>query len=228
MPTPAQVCHTFKNEGNVLMDDQQNHPQSLPDAQGAAGRPALDPKGAARRRFTRLGAGATGVILTLHSQPGMAGDGSHCVTPSGFMSIRTTSASRTPQGNCSAHRSHGYWKNHPDEWETLAGIASGTKFGTVLAATGNYEGLAEVTLMDVLQPSHAIKAIDHGNVAMQTVTALLNARAASYAGLGTVLPESLVVEIWTQFAARGFYSPSSGAYIWNGELIVEYFESTFR
>jgi len=35
-------------------------------------KPALSAKGAARRRFTRVGTGAAGVLLTLHSQPGMA------------------------------------------------------------------------------------------------------------------------------------------------------------
>lgn len=209
------------------MDDRQNHSPAARDAQEGSRAPALDPHGAARRRFTRLGAGATGVILTLHSQPGMAADGLRCTTPSGFMSM-TTTASRGPQGVCSNNRSHGYWKTHADEWESRAGLSSGTKFGSVLAASGNYEGLAEVTLLDVLQPSHAIKAIDHQRVAMQTVTALLNARAAAYAGEPTVLPEERVLQIWNQFAAQGYYTPGSGTYIWDGALIAEYFESTFR
>jgi hypothetical protein len=33
---------------------------------------SLSARGASRRRFTRAGAGAAGVLLTLHSQPGMA------------------------------------------------------------------------------------------------------------------------------------------------------------
>lgn len=34
----------------------------------------LDARGRARRRFTRAGLGATGVLMTLASQPGMAAD----------------------------------------------------------------------------------------------------------------------------------------------------------
>lgn len=232
------------------MDKQAN--QATP-SQAAITLPPLDSKGAARRRFTRLGAGATGVILTLHSHPGMAADGLRCVTPSGFMSMKTTSASHSPQGICSGNRSHGYWKTHEDEWTDQAGVDTTTKFGEIFTATGNYEGLAQATLMDVLvRPSKDqndpkgpkgpkgskdstdatdwidIKAIDQNNVAMQTVTAFLNARMASRNGTPTVLPEHLVHEIWNQFVRQGYYSPSAGAFIWHGPMIAEYFESTFR
>lgn len=211
------------------MDNQPNH---ATPPQAATGTPLLDAKGAARRRFTRLGAGATGVILTLHSQPGMAAEGLKCVAPSGFMSMKTAAATTTslsPQGNCSSNRSHGYWKNHADDWARLAGVDHAAKFGNVFLATGNYEGLAEVSLMDVLtRPTKEIKEIDQSNVAMQTVTAFLNARVASLDGTPTVLPEELVQEIWGQYVRHGYYSPSTGAFIWHGAMIAEYLESTFR
>lgn len=204
-----------------------NHEQNPPAMRAAAGRPSLDPKGAARRRFTRIGAGATGVILTLHSQPGMAAmNNAMCVAPSGFMSM--TAASRSPQDSCSYNRSHGYWKNHPEEWKSRAGIDYGAKFGKIFRASGRYAELADVTLMEVMDPTPAIKAIDQNNVAMQSVAALLNARAAAYAGVPSVLPEESVMEIWNEFAAKGYYTPSSGASIWSGAQTAEYLESTFR
>jgi hypothetical protein len=206
------------------MDHQENQ-ASLPPA--TAGLPALDTRGTARRRFARLGAGtATGVILTLHSQPGMTAEGLRCETPSGFMS--RTPNSRSPQNACEYNRSHRYWKTHPEEWKSRAGVTPRTRFGRVFPTSGNYADLAGVTLMEVLDPSPAIKAIDAENVAMQTVAAYLNARAAQYAGQPNVLPEDRVLAIWTDFVTKGYYSPDLGATFWTGGQIAFYLESTFR
>jgi hypothetical protein len=182
----------------------------------------------ARRRFARAGVGATGVILTLHSQAGMPiFSKTLCKSPSGYMSMKPgTSAS--PQVSCSHNRSHGYWKNHADEWKSSAGMDSSTKFSKFFQCTGNYVGLADVTMMQVIDPSDVVKKIDHGNVAMQCVTALLNARVARNAGLPTVLPEDKLIEIWNQFVSQGFYTPVKGAMPWSGADIAAYLESTFR
>jgi hypothetical protein len=209
------------------MDDQEKNYAMSPDTQ-AVPPPPLDAKGAARRRFARAGAGATGVILTLHSQPGMATfSKSMCNSPSGYMSVKP-GASAKPAFSCSYNRSHGYWKNHPNQWQTLACMDSSTKFSKFFVCTGNYTGLADVTMMQVINPSKAIKAIDRNNVAMQCVAALLNARAARYAGIATVLPEDEVIEIWTKFATQGYYSPGDGMAPWGGAVIANYLESTFR
>jgi hypothetical protein len=50
------------------------NPAPIPESADlhAAPAPDLSAKGAARRRFAKAGAGATGVVLTLYSQPGMA------------------------------------------------------------------------------------------------------------------------------------------------------------
>jgi hypothetical protein len=209
------------------MDAQDKTTPLSPDTQ-ATPQPLLDPKGIARRRFARASAGATGVILTLHSQPGMATfSKSLCNSPSGYMSMKP-GASAKPQVSCSANRSHGYWKTHPNAWKTAAGMDSNAKFSSFFVCTGNYVGLANATMMQVIDPSRAIKAIDRNNVAMQCVAALLNARAARNTGIPTVLPEANVVEIWTQFATKGYYSPGAGMSPWSGAVIAAYLESTFR
>jgi hypothetical protein len=206
------------------MDQEKNSPVS-PDTQPV---PALDAKGIARRRFTRVSAGATGVILTLHSQPGMATYGkSVCISPSGFMSMPTNASAR-PQQSCSANRSHGYWKTHAEVWRMKTGIDPSAKFGKLFPCLGKYAGLNDVTLMQVINPSKAIKAIDKNNVAMQTVAALLNARSASFSGIASVLPEERVMDIWNQFVTKGYYSPGKGATPWTGPIIAAYLESTFR
>ena len=209
------------------MDDQQNNSPMSADTQATPQAP-LDAKGVARRRFARASAGATGVILTLHSQPGMATfSKTMCKSPSGYMSMKPGASAR-PQVSCSYNRSHGYWKTHENKWESLAGMSSKTKFSTFFRCTGNYIGLANVTMMQVIDPTQAIKRIDRNNVAMQCVAALLNARAARSAGLPTVLPADEVLEIWNQFVTRGYYVPVKGATPWSGAVIAAYLESTFR
>jgi hypothetical protein len=209
------------------MDTQDKTTPISADTQ-ATPQPLLDPKGIARRRFARASAGATGVILTLHSQPGMAAfSKSMCNSPSGYMSMKP-GASAKPQVSCSANRSHGYWKTHPNAWKTMAGMDSSAKFGSVFRCTGSYIGLGNVTMMQVIDPSKTVKAIDRNNVAMQCVAALLNARAAQQSGIRTVLPEDEVIEIWNQFVTRGYYAPTKGAEPWSGAVIAAYLESTFR
>jgi hypothetical protein len=209
------------------MDDQEKNSPMSPDTQ-AMTLPPLDAKGVARRRFARAGAGAAGVILTLHSQPGMAADVLSCASPSGFMSMKP-GASAKPQQSCSYNRSHGYWKTHESEWQAQTGMATTALFGTFFACTGNYVGLANVTMMQVIDPNDAVKAIDRSNVAMQCATALLNARASRIAGIPSVLPEAKVIEIWTDFATNGYFAPGgNGTTPWTGAQIATYLESTFR
>ena len=208
----------------------ENQEKNAPLSHGTQATPQapLDPKGIARRRFARASAGATGVILTLHSQPGMATfSKTLCNSPSGYMSMKP-GASAKPQVSCSYNRSHGYWKTHPNAWRTLAGMDPSAKFSSFFRCTGSYVGLAKVTMMQVIDPSSTIKAIDRNNVAMQCVAALLNARAAQQSGIRTVLPESEVIDIWTQFVTRGYYAPTAGAAPWSGAVIASYLESTFR
>ncbi|MGJ9418442.1 hypothetical protein ACHAC9_11850 [Massilia sp. CMS3.1] len=208
------------------MDTQEKN-SSLSSGNQLAPVPVLDAKGLARRRFTRASAGATGVILTLHSQPGMATYGqSVCISPSGFMSMKP-GASAKPQQSCSYNRSHGYWKTHAYAWKG-AGIDPTARFGKVFGCAGKYAGLADVTLMGVINPSKTVKAIDRNNVAMQCVAALLNARAARFQGIPSVLPEERLMEIWNSFVTKGYYSPGAGATPWSGAAIAAYLESTFR
>jgi len=214
----------------VDMEDQADRKPNMPEAQGPHDAPQLDARGAARRRFTRAGVGAAGVILTLHSQVGMAADELlPCASPSGFMSIKT--ASHNPQNSCTNNRSHGYWKTHSSAWMSSTGTSPDTRFGDVLAARGNYAGLADYTLMQVLaRPKEAseIKDIDRNNVAMQIVTALLNARSSARSGIPSVLPEDKVVAMWDEFTLTNGYKPTGSATPWTGAQIAGYLETTFR
>ena len=206
-----------------------NGTQEKQGATAAAAPGQLDARGASRRRFTRAGAGAAGVILTLYSQPGMASSANRaetCTTPSGFMSIK--GSSHDPNNTCSNNRSAAYWKANPGAWKARAGVVPETLFGDVLRAQGAYEGLKTVTLLQVLERPDAVAAIDTSFVASQAVTALLNARSARLAGTPSVLPEETVVTIWDEFALKNSYRPSRSARPWTGAEIAAYVQTTVR
>ena len=214
------------------MEDQEgrsvpaNEAQAAPEVQAV---PQLDARGAARRRFTRAGTGAAGVILTLHSQPGMATYGNYggiCASPSGFMSIKT--ASHNPQNSCSYNRSFIYWRDNAKSWYGRCGTRPDTRFVDVLSPRGAYAGLKDFTLLQIVQQTKEVRAIDRSFVALQVVTALLNARASQKAGIPSVLPEDQVVAIWDEFSLKGSYKPSGSAKPWSGLQVAAYLQTTFR
>ncbi|MEW6021288.1 MAG: hypothetical protein AB1807_04010 [Pseudomonadota bacterium] len=217
------------------MEDQEgrsapaNEAQPAPEAQAAHDVPQLDARGASRRRFTRAGAGAAGVVLTLHSQPGMATFGHYggvCASPSGFMSIK--SASHNPNNSCSNNHSYTYWRDNHRSWKSRCGTRPETRFVEVLAPRGAYAGLKNMTLLQILQQTKEVRAIDRSFVALQIVTALLNARASRNSGIASVLPEDKVVAIWDEFTIKGSYRPSGSARPWTGLEISAYLQTTFR
>jgi len=202
---------------------QETQAQAVPDA------PQLDAHGASRRRFTRAGAGAAGVILTLHSQPGMATYGHYggvCASPSGFMSIKT--ASHNPQNSCSNNRSFVFWRDNWKSWKSRCGVHPETRFADVLSPRNSYAGLKHFTLLQILQQTKEVRAIDRSYVALQIVTALLNARASEKSGIPSVLPEDKVVDIWDEFTIKGSYTPKGSAKPWTGLQLSAYLQTTFR
>lgn len=181
----------------------------------SAGQPrAISPQGAARRRFAKAGLGASGVIITLASQPGMAAN--VCAPPSGFLSGAW--ASQNPNSACFG-RSPGYWKNHPELWKSTMGDL---KFSKTFTVTSRTAALSPYTLFEVVDSATLPNDADKNNVAMHIVAALLNARFDKV----SVLPETRVREIWTEYSGTGFYTPSAGAAKWDGEQIVKYLKST--
>jgi hypothetical protein len=176
----------------------------------------LSAKGAARRRFARTSAGASGVLLTLTSQPGMASV--VCASPSGSLS-----------GNYASHHnksekcngvSPGYWKTHHSEWP------GGNSFGNSLfkltfPCTTRTAALRIYTCFDIVDPIKVANGADPDNVAMHMMATLLNVRS----GRITFLTELQVKAIWNSYTTSGTYTPSVGV-TWNGAQIVTYLKST--
>jgi hypothetical protein len=187
-----------------------------PGADSAGPQPqGISPQGAARRRFARTGLGASGIIMTLASQPGMAT--TVCRSPSGFLS--GIGASNSPANACYG-RSPDYWKNHPEEWKPR--LDGTLLFSSLFSCSGATAGLQNYTMFDIVDPARVAKGADKARVARHIVAALLNARYEKV----SVLPETRVREIWSEYASTDCYTPSAGAKKWNGREIVVYLRST--
>jgi hypothetical protein len=181
------------------------------DAAADAPRPAtLSPEGAARRRFTRAGVAASGVLLTLHSQPGMACE--VCTTPSGFLSGGLQSF-RGPEPVC-AGRSPSYWKAH--------GWPSGTNksqlYAKVFPCSGaNGKTYGTISQGAILEP----KSWDRYGIGRHLIACYLNVKA----GLSTFQTVPMLQRIWSEYQTKGYYTPTAGVR-WDGAKIVEYLQGT--
>jgi hypothetical protein len=185
---------------------------NLPDTNGASAHPEqLSQRGIARRRFTRAGAAASGVLLTLHSQPGMAAE--VCTTASGSLSGGLQSF-RGPRPTC-AGRSPGYWKN-TDSWP---GVLKTTPYSRVFACNArNFKTYGSVTLAEILVP----KKWDTFGVGRHLVACWLNVKAE----LSTFQTEEDLTRIWNEYARNGYYTPTAGVR-WDGDRIAQYLQSTY-
>ncbi len=160
-----------------------------------------------RRRFTKSGVAASGVLLTLASRPAL-GD-VVCKSPSGFLSGNQSSHGTPPicQG-----RSPGYWKEHVGSWP----VPPGTKFINVFHCSHS-SVYAKYTLLQLVNP----QSDDKNKLGMHLVAAFLNARM----GWTPFLKEETIIAMFTEWAATGTFSPTATVY-WNAAQIVDYLTAT--
>ncbi|TWI63002.1 hypothetical protein IP91_03842 [Pseudoduganella lurida] len=186
-------------------------PDANDDAlRGARDDAALSARGAARRRFARAGAAASGVLLTLHSQPGMACE--ICTTPSGSLSGGLQSFRGRPP--VCAGRTPDYWRTH--SWPT--GTSKTALYTKLFACSGAYaRTYGAVTQSAILEP----KAWDTYGLGRHLVACHLNVRA----GLSTFQTLAMLQAIWREYQARGYYTPTAGVR-WDGARIVDYLRGT--
>jgi hypothetical protein len=216
------------------MDIEQEH--------GAAGtaspaRPvetAMGRAGLSRRNFTRAGIGASGVLLTLASQPGMASE--ICTTMSGSMSggAQSTAVKAVAcAGRMPDYYKSGILKNvaavtNPATSMVDTGIQSAvgwpsqvspaTAFGSVFPCAGLNAGtFGKSTLGSVL--NH--ESFDTTNLGMYMVTTYLNI-VSGRIGFLTV---SALQNMWQDCQNYGYYSPTAGVK-WDASRIVTYLTGT--
>lgn len=189
--------------------------------------------GESRRRFTKAGLAASGVMVTLASRPVLG-----CTTtdaPSGFVSGDVSHRGQT-QGSCGV--SPGYWKNHTD-WpppmkpdagngkpsQNKHGLTGdnndGTLFSSVFDCTKSRSApYAAIAMSDLLDH----QAFDVSNLGMHCVAAYLNALA----GMTPFLPANEIVKMFNQWAATGYFYPlyPATSVKWDAAQIVDYLTKT--
>jgi hypothetical protein len=199
-----------------------------PGQSGAAGpaRAEIDAKGAARRRFTRTGAGAAGVIMTLVSQPGMADV--VCAAPSAVGSTTHKSHAPASESNCGLGGwSPGYWKQWdihrwPAPYKPVAkGGKPATLFSDVFTMGSYCANLKGKTLLDVLTPQICKHGDGQNLIAYYMVSTLLSAASGKIKFLKT----TDVTAIWNEYIGGLTFTPNAGATPWGPADLLFYLKS---
>lgn len=180
----------------------------------------LSAKGAARRRFTRAGAAASGVLMTLHSQPGMAAI--VCATPSGQASA--LASARNPDAVSCSGLSPGVWlqaleprgKNHNTPGHLSWPIEPNKRFGSVFTTT---RPIGQASFETVLGNNDS--SFDPDNLGAHIGAAYLNVLA----GRSSFQNENMLVNIWNNLRDYNVFHPTAGV-DWSAKDVVDYLRST--
>lgn len=212
--------------------DSNNRPEADTHPAAAGG---LPPSGLARRRFARVGAGATGVLLTLSSPSAMAQTA--CVSGSVGTS-HTVANTHAPDtvATCGGV-SPGYYLNNPGGWPADIPADTNLKFRDIFFVNSSYATLGGLTLMEVFQVGNgtgngAAKKLadvpivtedpDPENVGRHFLAAYLNLKSDR----ATVLDETTLKRMWREYmdtggGRLGYYQPSATVK-WYAKDLVNY------
>jgi hypothetical protein len=172
--------------------------------------PSLTDRGVARRRLTKAGLGAAGLLWTLDSRAGMKT--MVCVSASGALSGGLNSNYITKAPNCDG-KSPGYWKNH-DGWP----IEREKAFKDVFNCNSvNAETYGNKTLLQIVQGCD----FDKYNLGMHLVSTYLNVLSGR---IGFLSVQTLQ-KMWSELQSPGYYTPAKGVF-WSAEQTKNYLEAT--
>lgn len=202
-----------------MANDNQHNDLNQPTAvQPVVTDAVLGTRGASRRRFARTGAGATGVLLTLVSHPGMAC--SVKVGPSGYQSV----IAATGKGITLSHRPAAYSNGKPPEqWcsESRWPCNQALTFGSVFSCNGQNSACSTATLKAHCAGTAGV-AGDLGKICQLLSAAYLNVEQ----GLSPFLTQASLQAIWTEYQSHQTYTPMAGVTPWNSVTIVAYLAGT--
>jgi hypothetical protein len=203
----------------VATEDRQpseSDPVASPPPAAVPPAAALSAKGAARRRFTRASAGATGVLLTLHSQPGMACtycgiSASAAVSAIGQNKAVGTLSHRGPAAVCNGI--------NPSAWSRISWPAGcsptdafGKHFGCHIGSA-----YASTSCKDIM----AGASCDASKMAQYMLAAYLNVLS----GRVNFLSIESLRNVWSEWVSHGYYAPMAGQK-WYADDIVGYLYGT--
>lgn len=204
----------------MSIENQQNDDLQPP---GAAPQPGvtdagLGARGASRRRFARAGAGATGVLLTLASHPGMAC--SVNVGPSGYQSAVTAAKKGMKVSNAPNAYSAGL---PPRYWAAGYGWPCSTElpFYKVFSCAQRNSTIATATLLTHCKGRTGVSG-DKAKIAQLLVAAYLNVSKRR----SPFLKMEHLQAIWNEYELKGHYLPMAGVTPWNPADIVTYLSGT--
>jgi hypothetical protein len=175
----------------------------------ATTQPPISPRGAARRRLTKAGLGAAGVLLSLESHATMRP--MVCFSPSaGYSGKLSSNYNRNVV--CSG-KSPGYWKNHTG-WP----CPRDKQFDSVFECNGsNQATYGSKTMLEIVQGCD----FDRYNLGMHLVATYLNVLS----GRISFLSVKTLANMWSQLQSTGVYKPSPTVF-WNAEQTKKYLEAT--
>ncbi len=182
---------------------------------------------AERRFFLGKGVKAAPFILTLASQPAL---GEICFTPSRSLSKNTSISQQGKDGVCTGAESPGNYKAQQDPKANAYHWPVSVKPTYLLHPTfhmGNSEGVTKFTKMVHDQEvsktfGEALEVHTGGQVHFHLIGAYLNVLG----GNGAVIPPNVmtaqgILDIWYEFATKGYYEPMAGVK-WYAEEIKSY------
>lgn len=201
-------------DATVATQQRQDNPDDLPPGPPPAvhDEAGLGRRGAARRRLTKAGLGAAGVLWTLESQATNYGKDMVCKAPSGAVSTGLKST-KGPKSTCQGWPPSA-WCLVGHYWPCSDKIAFDSIFRCTTTATQRTYG--RVSLMDVLKG----KSWDNYGLGAQLAAAYLNVMTRKI----TFLTEEDVRDMWRQIQ-RGLYQASPEV-PWNAKQLAHYLDST--
>ena len=195
----------------------ENTGQTEPTPGSAPGEYRAGATNPARRRWLRAGLAAPPVLMTVASRP-VLGATAFCVPPSAYVSLPTSTPGM--YDTCNGQGPTGWIGTNP--WPSPY-CREGTQGGCGPGGPSKFNDFFNPDLGQGAGPS-LLTVLSGGNeVAKYVVAALLNYAAGLVPS--TVLPESTIKHIWTEFAATASFSPMPSA-SWNQLEIVDYLKST--
>lgn len=231
----------------MTMDNHENQPMDRQPADEAATQQGVN---TSRRRFTRLGLGASGVVMTLASRSVLAQ--SACKSPSGFMS-NNASAHGDP-AVCTGTTPAGWSASTSwpiDEKTTFVSVfgsaaaAGWTKkvnksfFDTELSSSpqwspsssnsgnGNSGNNGQSAKADAVgsETDATMRDVLNSDTTPQVVKYLIAAYLNAVSGRNAFPTTQQVLEIYREWSGQGRYEVSAGIFWYDGD-ILQYLQST--